>query len=171
MEDDGRSRSDPERALAETGAALWAMVVAAVPQWVEGSVTRVLDAWEVGRPGAVDRGAAQAAAAAAGRHARAEVARRLGELLSADSDAQRTTPLAVVRDATAHPAGVLDALGVAPVVRDRFDEERFPHDVYALTPASLATVHRALGPPALAWGAAKAAAHRARHGERRRPSP
>jgi len=145
--------------------------VAAVPGWVEAAVARVVDAWEAAHPGVVDRTAAAAAAAAAGRRARAEVARRLGELLSGGSDAQRTTPLAIVRAATVHPTAVLGALGVAPVVRDRFDEGRFPDDVYGLTPASLAAVDPALGPPALAWGAAKAAAHRARHGERLHRSP
>jgi hypothetical protein len=50
------------------------------------------------------------------------------------------------------------------VVRDDFDERRFPDDLYGLTPASLAAIDPALADPARAWGAAKAMAHRARHG-------
>ena len=51
-----------------------------------------------------------------------------------------------------------------PVARDRFVSERFPDDPYGLTPASLQAVDPELGDAAIAWGAAKAMAHRRRHG-------
>ena len=82
----------------------------------------------------------------------------------ADLDAQRSTPLAVVRAAVSYPTEVLRHARVPPVARDRFVSERFPHDPYGLTPASLAAMDPELGEPAIAWGAAKAMAHRRRHG-------
>jgi hypothetical protein len=157
--------SDPERLLAELGAALCPPLVAAVPDWVEREVTRILDAWVASRPeGSVDRAAVTAEAEEAGRRAAADVATRLQALLSADVDAQSTTPLEIVRRAVVYPTGVLLRAGVPPVVRDAFDESRFPDDAYGLTPASLAAVDEALADPARAWGAAKAMAHKARHG-------
>jgi hypothetical protein len=49
------------------------------------------------------------------------------------------------------------------VVRDAFEEARFPDDLYGLTPASLGAVDPSLTDAARAWGAAKAMAHKARH--------
>ena len=114
--------------------------------------------------GGVDRVAVTAQAQEAGRRAAADVAGRLGDLLSADVDAQATTPLEVVRGAVVYPTGVLLRAGVPAVVRDAFDEARFPDDAYGLTPASLGAVDPSLTDPARAWGAAKAMAHKARHG-------
>ena len=111
-----------------------------------------------------DRLEVLARAEAAGRAARDEVGRALRALLGADVDAQHSTPLSVVRAAVAYPTAVLEAAGVAPVARDRFAQERFPADVYGLTPASLTAVDPALAEPAITWGAAKAMAHRRRHG-------
>jgi len=51
-----------------------------------------------------------------------------------------------------------------PVQRDSFAEASFPDDDYDLAPASLADVDPDLLEPGLAWGAAKAMAHRRRHG-------
>jgi hypothetical protein len=76
--------------------------------------------------------------------------------------------LEIVRGAVVYPTGVLLRVGVPPVVRDAFDEERFPDDAYGLTPASLAAVDPSLADPARAWGAAKAMAHKARHAPPRR---
>jgi hypothetical protein len=154
---------DPERTLAERGASLCAQLIAAVPDWVEREVQRLIGAWETAG-GDVDGDAVRSAAAEAGRRAAAEVADRLQAVLSADVDAQWTTPLEVVRAAVAYPTEVLRAAGVAPVVRDAFDEARFPDDLYGLTPASLTAVDPRLTDPARAWGAAKAMAHKARHG-------
>jgi hypothetical protein len=103
-------------------------------------------------------------ARAAGRRAGEDVAGTLHILLAADVDAQRSTPLAVVRGAVSYPTEVLREAGVAPVPRDPFVSERFPDDPYGLTPASLQTLRPDLGELAIAWGAAKAMAHRRRHG-------
>jgi hypothetical protein len=162
---DGAADGDggAERLLAELGAALCAQIVTVVPGWVEGQVRRIVDAWE--NAGAVvDRIALATEAAGAGRRAAEDVAVRLQDLLSADVDAQSTTPLEVVRAAVVYPTGVLEGAGVPAVVRDAFDEARFPDDAYGLTPASLAAVDPGLTDPARAWGAAKAMAHKARHG-------
>jgi hypothetical protein len=166
-------RSDPETTLAQTGAALWAALVVAVPGWIEREVDRMVDAWDLTRPPGPGtdhdedddrrRDTVRGESRVAGRRAAADAAARLGALLSADSDAQWTTPLEVVRGLVEYATTVLRRAGVPPVVRDRFDESRFPDDLYGLTPTSLAAVDPRLAPTALAWGAAKAQAHRARH--------
>ena len=94
----------------------------------------------------------------------AEVASELRALLEADIDAQTTTPLSLLRQAVRFPTEVLRAGGVPPVQRDSFAEASFPDDDYDLAPASLADVDPDLLEPGLAWGAAKAMAHRRRHG-------
>lgn len=134
-------------------------VEAALPGWVERSVERLMVAY-----GASMDDAAWAATRAAGRAAVADVGPRLRLLLAADVDEQWTNPLSLVRRAVAHPTGVLRDFGVPPVQRDRFAEERFPDDDYDLTPASFADLDPALTGVGLAWGAAKAMAHRSRHG-------
>jgi hypothetical protein len=152
-----------DRLLAELGASLGAQIVTVVPDWVERQIHRIVDAWDPTAT-AVDRRALATEAERAGRRAAEDVAGRLGPLLAADVDAQATTPLAVVRAAVSYPTAVLRSVGVPGVVRDAFDEDRFPDDVYGLTPASLAALDPELADPARAWGAAKAMAHRARHG-------
>jgi hypothetical protein len=130
-----------------------------------GHVERILDAWAATPAGgAVDRAGLRTDAEDAGRRAADDVAVRLQSLLSADVDAQTTTPLEVVRGAVAYPTAVLRSAGVPGVVRDSFDEARFPDDHYGLTPASLTAVDASLTDPARIWGAAKAMAHKARHG-------
>lgn len=93
----------------------------------------------------------------------ADVVPRLRALLAADVDEQATTPLALLRDAVRHPTEALRAAGVPPVERDDFAQARFPDDDYDLTPATWADVDPALAEPGIAWGAAKAWTHRARH--------
>ena len=148
---------DPDTILAELGAELAAGVTAAVPGWVVRCVDSRLP------PSAPDRDAVLAEAEAAGLHAQQDVAAKLGVLLAADVDAQRFTPLEVVRVAVAFPTQVLREAQVPPVPRDRFVVERFPDDPYGLTPTSLQAMDPALAEPAIAWGAAKALAHRRRH--------
>jgi hypothetical protein len=132
------------------------LVAAAVPAWVMRCV-------ETRLPAPADP-VVRADAEEAGRRAAEEVGRRLTELLAAPVDAQRSTPLEVVRAAVAYPTAVLVRAGVAPLARARFEAARFPDDPYGLTPASLEAVDATLVEPALAWGAAKALAHRRRHG-------
>jgi hypothetical protein len=121
-----------------------------LPGWVERCVTRL--APEL-----------REQAMTAGQAALVEVGADIRELLAADIDEQRTTPLALLRDAVRYPAGVLAAAKIPPVPRDGFDRERFPGDSYGLTPATWADVDPALSDPGLAWGAAKAFEHKRRH--------
>lgn len=109
-----------------------------------------------------------AAAEEAGHRAAAEVGSRVRGLLEADIDAQTTTPLALLREAVRYPTAVLAAAGIPPVERDDFSRARFPDDPYDLTPARLADVDPVLGELGIAWGAAKAFAHKQRHGGPRR---
>lgn len=147
-----------EAAVAERAAALATAVEAALPGWVERSVERLL----VARSDEADP-AVMGEARRAGQAARAEVGGRVRSLLEADIDEQRSGPLAVLRSAVAYPTAVLRAAGMPPVERDAFSEEHFPDDDYDLTPATFADVDPSLHDPGLAWGAAKAWAHRRRH--------
>ena len=149
---------DPDRMLADLGDELAVRVSAAVPAWVMRCVDTRL------APDAPGRDDVMAQAATAARRAGQEVATQLHALLAADVDGQRSTPLAVVRAAIRYPTEVLSRAQVAPVPRDPFVSERFPDDPYGLTPASLQAMDPGLGDLSIAWGAAKAMAHRKRHG-------
>ncbi len=142
----------------EQAAALAEGVEAAVPGWVERSVEKVMTAYAGEAAPAV-----RAAAADAGFRAREAVGKEMRALLEADIDEQRTTPLSIIRDAVRFPTAVLREAGVPPVVRDSFSEVAFPDDIYDLSPATLADLDPALVDLGLAWGAAKAMAHRRRH--------
>ena len=125
-----------------------------MPEWVVSAVeSRLAD------PSPEIRGAAEAAGVAAA----SEIGREVARLLTADIDDQPENPLAVLRRAVRYPTEVLTAAGVAPVERDDFAIERFPDDVYDLTPASFSDIHPDLQAPGLEWGAAKAFVHRRRH--------
>ena len=131
---------------------------AALPGWVVRSVERVAVASGRGANSAL-----MAAAADAGQQARVEAGDKVRQLLEADIDEQRTTPLSILRDAIRYPTAVLRDAGVPPAERDDFSREAFPDDDYDLTPASFADVDPALTEPAIAWGAAKAWTHKQRH--------
>jgi hypothetical protein len=155
---------DPDARLAALGARLADAVEQALPEWAASAVAGVLDAWrDSGAAGSADVDAVVARVRRAGAEAAPGIGDELRAVLGAEVDRQSTTPLTVVRAAVAVPTAVLAETGVPAVVRDRFAEERFPDDPYALTPASLAALSAEVGELALAWGAAKAAAHRARH--------
>lgn len=139
----------------EIAAALAAGVEAALPGWVVRSVRSRLER---------DDPEVMEAAEAAGRRAADEVGRQVRALLEADIDVQATTPLSLVRDAVRYPTEVLVAAGVPPVERDDFSRDRFPDDVYDLTPARLGDVDPHLHDLGIVWGAAKAFAHKQRHG-------
>jgi hypothetical protein len=132
----------------------------ALPGWVERSVTRVAAAYH----GGVDEDV-RAAAVRAGERAATEVGRAVRELLALDIDAQRTTPLALLRGAVRYPTEVLRTAGIPPVERDEQQERLFPDDDYDLAPANFTDVAPELAEPGLQWGAAKAYVHR----RRRRP--
>jgi len=140
--------------LAELAEALIVGVVAALPGWVERCVA------ERATPGMV---VPPEKVVEAGRAAADEVGERLSTLLATDIDEQWTGPLAVIRGAVRFPTDLLHDAGAQPVERDVDAQRLFPDDPYDLTPAAFADVHPALQGPGLAWGAAKAFAHRRRH--------
>ena len=143
---------DPDEAtLASIADALADGVEAAVPAWVERSVTHLVEAHR----GVVDP-EVRSAAAAAGRQAAQDVGAEVRALLATDVDEQRANPLALLRAAVRFPTEVLHAAGVPPVVRSAFDERAFPDDVYGLAPATWADIDPALHERGLVWGAAKA---------------
>jgi hypothetical protein len=141
----------PSRELADA-------IVAALPGWVERSVDRTYRAWMGPPPADV-----VAAARAAGNGAGADIGARVRTLLETDIDDQRTTPLALVREAVSYPTEVLAAAGVPQVERDAVDRVMFPDDAYALSPANFAAIDPRLSDLAITWGAAKAWVHRRRH--------
>ena len=144
--------------MEEQAAALAHAIEQTLPAWVERSVERVMRAWR----GELDDDV-RAAAEAAGRQAADEVGPQVRALLDTDIDAQRTTPLSLVRNAVRYPTAVLRAAGVPPVVRDEHQERLFPDDVYDLAPATFADVDPALAEVGVAWGVAKAFEHLQRH--------
>ena len=147
-----------DAAFAEYGAALADAVDHVLADWVVRCVVgRCTDS---GTPVTDD---VQAQAAAAGEACRAQVVPELRALLALDLNEQHGTPLGILRDAARFPTLVLAGLGVPHVRRDEFDERADPDDVYALAPAAFADLDESLTGPGIAWGAAKAHVHMARH--------
>ena len=83
----------------------------------------------------------------------------VAELLSADIDAQRANPLAVIRSLVPPITSALRNVGATPVNRDPDAERLFPGDVFDLTPGAFSDIHPELHMPGLTWGAAKAHVH------------
>jgi hypothetical protein len=161
--DSAAREADARRLLAEAGDAILVGVERELPGWAVRGVGRILDAW--GRLDAPARARADREAATAGDLACARVVGELGALFAVDPELQRATPLQVVRTAYREPTAVLEALGVAQVVRDEFDERSWPDDVYGLVPHTLGDLGDPdLGPLHLAWGMAKTRVVRARRG-------
>ena len=147
-----------DEALAAYGAALADAVDQVLGGWVVRCVVgRCTDA------GVPVTAAVRTQAAAAGEECRTQVVPDLRDLLARDLDEQQGTPLGLLRDAARFPTQVLAQLGVPHVRRDEFDERADPDDVYALAPAAFADVDESLTGPGIAWGAAKAHVHMARH--------
>jgi hypothetical protein len=138
--------NDDERALAAYAAELADAVDAALPGWVRRCVERFLPVTGVVAT-EIDEAADEV---------RVRVGAAVRTLLLTDIDEQVTTPLTLLRRAVAEPTAILRRHGVAPVVRDEFEERSFPDDVYHLTPASFADVDPSLADVGLRWGAAKA---------------
>jgi hypothetical protein len=151
--------SDEER-LAQLAGSLADGVDAALPKWVESSVSSVLVAYK----GSADP-AVMASARRAGSAARDDVGPRVRALLEADVDEQWTNPLSIVRTAVVYPTKVLRDADVPGVVRDETAERQFPDDDYDLTPTRFADLAPELHELSLAWGAAKAYIMRSRHKE------
>ncbi|MEA3019433.1 MAG: hypothetical protein QOI47_957 [Actinomycetota bacterium] len=143
--------TDADDVLREHGASLADAITAAVPGWVVRCVVRAGGA------------ALRADAERAGTAAAADVGPSLHALLTADVDAQRGNPLAIVRDAVRFPTEVLRAAGVARPTRSPFDQQHFPGDDYGLAPMTWADIDESLREPGIVWGAIKARAHLERH--------
>jgi hypothetical protein len=137
--------------FAAIGASLADAILKELPGWVERCVLRFVlepDPDELMR---------------AAKDAVEQVESPLRELLAADIDRQRGTPLTIVRTAVSFPTSVIAAHGVSPVPRDPFAEQSFPLDVYDLTPGSWADIGDSVPDPGLRWSVAKAYLHSARH--------
>lgn len=154
---DGEGRGDAE-VLEAAGAALLEAISPRLGPYVAEAVRQRLQA--AGRP--VGARELQASAAAA-RRCEERVLPMLQELLSADVDAQASTPLSLVRRALDEATAALVELGLDPPARDRFSLETFPADHFGLYPASMAVLGADVEELAITWGAAKAMAHRRRH--------
>jgi hypothetical protein len=150
------------RLLREASDAILVGVERDLPGWVTRSVTRILDAW--GRASPDDRSRAERDAVDAGRAATSRVVGELRALFALDAAQQTHTPLEIVRSAYREPTAVLAAAGVAPIVRDEFDERTWPDDEYGLVIHGLGELgDDDLAPFQMAWGLAKAKVLRARH--------
>lgn len=146
-----RPATQDDDALRRYASVLATGIEEALAPWVVRSVSTLADAWKPGLGQELEGLTAEAA-----RRATREVGPRVRALLEADVDAQRTGPLALVREAVVYPTEVLRRAGVGLVVRDEFSERAFPADVFGLAPASFADLDPALHEPGLIWGAAKA---------------
>ena len=123
----------------------------AVPRWVRRCVSSVATA--AGTP--LDTHAVRLTDDAA-RAADEAIGGRLRDLFETDVDAQRSNPLEILRSGVVYPTAVLRELGIGPVARHQFETERFPDDVYGLTPATWADIDESLYEPGIIWGAWKA---------------
>jgi hypothetical protein len=91
------------------------------------------------------------------------VASDMEALLRTDIDLQRHTPLTILRRCSVQATSALQAAGVAYAVRDAFDLERFPQDLYGFGPVTFADVSEEAGNAGLRWSVAKAFEHKRRH--------
>lgn len=133
------------------GEALIEAILEVLPQWAHAHVVRL------GGESLADQGLAAGAAAAE------VLAPELRALIDTDSDLQATTPLAIVRRAVAWPTDALSAAGVVPGPRDPFTADRFPEDIYELTPASWSDLGEEVNDLGIRWGVMKAFLHKQRH--------
>ena len=91
------------------------------------------------------------------------VAPGLAALLAADVDAQRGTPLTILRQAHLPLTEMLRVHGIAAVRRDPADVAAQPDDVFAVAPRAFSDLGPSVHEAGLRWGVTKAFAHRARH--------
>lgn len=145
------SRNELTAQFGEAGVQLADAIVRALPIWVQCCVSRFID------------GIDDVVVSNAGIEAVATVEGPLRDLLSAPIDAQRSTPLTVVRTAVAFPTSVLARAGVAAVDRDPFDARAFPDDVYGIAPATWADLGDEVAEAGMRWSVNKAFLHRRLH--------
>jgi len=143
--------------LVETGEAIALGVERLAPGYLVRTSATVVAAW--GRCPPETRARITAELATAAQAATTRVASELRALTRTSAADQRATPLEVVRTLPREPTAVLAGAGIAPVVRDPFDEAAAPDDVYGLAPRTLGDLgDPELAPLHLAWGMAKARA-------------
>ena len=142
-----------EMRVGALGRELAELVLTALPGWV---VATAVERFAIGEN---DTLALQQAGAAAV----ADLREPLRRFFSLDIDAQRTTPLSIIRSVMPNISAALRGLGVAPVARDAFDERANPNDIYALGPFAWIDLGEDVHLAGLQWGAAKAFVHRKRH--------
>jgi hypothetical protein len=156
QDDAGHGLDDLQDQFAATGAELLRAVIDALPGWITACLARfgiVVD---------------QQSLATAEAQARSLIEAPLANLLSARVDAQRSTPLAIIRTAVAVPTALLALAGLQPVARDPFDERAFPDDLYAIAPATWSDLGEEVGDAGLRWSVNKAFLHSKLH---RNPHP
>lgn len=93
------------------------------------------------------------------RQISARVVADLRLLVGTAADAQRTTPLSVVRVGVAPLTDWLERAGVPPPVRDRDAQRLHPDDRFDLGPGSFEEISPRLQAAGISWGAAKAYMH------------
>lgn len=144
--------TDSDITIETVATALHRAAVEATPSWVRRSIQRVATAQ--GLQGIDDELVADAA-----ERATAFVDRRMGALLTADIDAQQTTPLSIFRDAVRFPVEVLHAAGATSSHRGDVSRWAFPNDPFDITPGNLSDIGDEVQQAGIVWGAAKAGLH------------
>ncbi len=142
--------SDQERLLAFSKD-LANQIDVGLPQWIRASLERFLDEDQLT--------ALQAEIETAEREDSTAIMVRLRTFLDQDIDQQRTTPLAILRQAVPLVTNILQQAGVPHVNRDRDAARLHPDDGYDLTPASYGDFGDDVQQASLLWGAAKAHIH------------
>jgi hypothetical protein len=140
------SGPDGDIQLARYATALADAIDGAVVPWLVGCVASRVSGHE---------GEALAAAEAARR----DVVPRIRDLLATDIDAQRATPLQLLRRGTAPVNRLLADAGATPPMRDDVSRRLDPDDVFDLGPAAYADLGPEVAEAGLVWGAAKAHVH------------
>jgi hypothetical protein len=131
------------------------------PRWVVTAVTHIVDAW--GELQDTARVKVLEDARSAGESAATRVAGELRTLFAQAPEAQRTTPLALVRTLRFEATAVLRAAGIPEVERDQYEIRAFPDDIYGIVPKAITDLgDEDLGGALLAWGIGKARAIRER---------
>jgi hypothetical protein len=146
--------NDDDRALASYGEELVRAVESSLGDWIESCVHSVLR----DQGGTIDEQTATLIRAAR-LVATRDVVAELRVTLALDIDEQRKNPLSILRAAVRYPTQVLRTVGAQPVERDSFDQQSFPDDEFALTPAAFADFGPAVHDAGVVWGAAKAHVH------------
>jgi hypothetical protein len=141
----------PDEHLREAGLALGLAIVDALVPWASAVAV------QRGGPSMAEAGAKAGAAMAE------TLTPRLAELLAADVDQQRGTPLALVRAQVGPLTDVLRSAGVGQPARDDVDAAMAPDDVFGVAPRTFAELGEAVHDAGIRWGVTKAFAHRARH--------